>query len=367
MLTIDLAAIQSNWLKLQAIGSGAAVAGVIKANAYGLGADVVGNALYQVGCREFFLASVDEAIAARRYLPADTVIYVLGGIGINNERLLIDSKITPVLSSGSAVAAWANVNASLGGTAHSAIKINSGMTRFGLDLEEFADLCRDLDLLRAVNPVLVMSHLACADESDNPVNRYQLDKFSACIRLIKPLLPGLRFSLANSSGIFLGDAWHFDLLRPGAALYGINPTPDKSNPMRSVVRLALPITQVRRLNAPAAIGYGGTKVLPEGARIAVVAGGYADGVNRTLGAQPEGYLNEQLIKAVGRISMDSTMFDISNIDLSDDQLIGASIEVINSTITLDYLTHKNKSLGYEVLTSLGSRYKRHYLAGQTNE
>lgn len=367
MLTIDLAAIQSNWLKLCAVGVNATVAGVIKANAYGLGAAQVGNALYGVGCREFFFASINEALAARTFLPTDTIIYVLGGIGAGNEKLLIESKLTPVLCSTAAIRGWVKANIDLGARASSAIKINTGMTRFGLDLKEFEAFCNNVDLVRVTNPSLVMSHLACADERHHPLNIQQRERFLSCTRLISPLVSGLRFSLANSAGIFLGREWHFDLLRPGAALYGINPSPDTPNPMLPVVRLTLPIVQVRRLDAPSAIGYGSSVALPAGARIAVVAGGYADGLHRTLGLQPEGILNGELIRAVGRISMDSTMFDITGIDLPDDQLIGCEIEVINSSLSLDYLSKKNNSLGYEVLTSLGGRYQRRYLTGANDD
>ena len=367
MLTIDLAAIQSNWLKLQTIGAGASVAGVIKANAYGLGADAVGNALYAVGCREFFFASLDEALTARAFLPEAAIIYLLGGIHAGDEPLLIESKIRPVLCSFSAIERWAKANSALSFVAPSAIKINTGMTRFGLDVGEFESLVGDVNLLRAINPVLFMSHLACADERDHPLNLLQKSIFSNCVKLIRPLVPNLRFSLANSSGIFLGDEWHFDLLRPGAALYGINPIPDNSNPMLSVVRLSLSIMQVRTLDASSAIGYGSGVILPAGARIAVVAGGYADGLHRTLGLQPEGYLNGQMVKAVGRMSMDSTVFEISSISLPSDQLLGQEIDVINSSLSLEYLHKKNAALGYEILTSLGARYKRKYLAGTHND
>jgi alanine racemase len=363
VLTIDLAAIQSNWLKLQSIGTGAKVAGVIKANAYGLGADQVGNALYTVGCREFFFASIDEALAARGFLPPDTIIYVLGGIRAGDESLLIESNLIPVLCSLSAVNRWAKANTNFGSNASSAIKINTGMTRFGLDVREFELLCSDKTLLLATHPVLLMSHLACADERDHPLNLHQLNLFSNCAQLMLPLLPNLRFSLANSSGIFLGDKWHFDLLRPGAALYGINPVPNTPNPMLPVVHLSLPIVQVRKLEAEAAIGYCSSVTLPEGAFVAVVAGGYADGLHRTVGLQAEGYLNGQLVKTVGRMSMDSTMFDISALGVLGDQLLGQSIEVINSSLSLEYLSKKNNSLGYEILTSLGARYQREYLAG----
>lgn len=367
MLTIDLAAIQSNWFKLQTVGAGAGVAGVIKANAYGLGANKVGNALYAVGCREFFFASIDEALAARAFLSSDAIIYVLGGVRAGDERLLIESNLTPVLCSLSAINSWAEANAVLGCNASAAIKINTGMTRFGLDLREFESLCGNQNLLHAVNPVLLMSHLACADERGHPLNSQQQHSFANCTKLIGSLLPNLRFSLANSSGIFLGAPWHFDLLRPGAALYGVNPVQNDSNPMLPVLRLSLPIMQVRKLDATAAIGYGSSATLPDGARIAVVAGGYADGLHRTLGLQPEGYLNGKLVRSVGRMSMDSTMFDISSLDLPSEQLLGLEIDVINPLLSLEYLSKKNASLGYEILTSLGAgRYPREYLAGSHN-
>ena len=367
MLTIDLAAIQSNWLKLHSISAGAAVAGVIKANAYGLGADLVGNALYAVGCREFFFASIDEAVAARGFLPAAAIIYVLGGVRPGYEPVLIESRLIPVLTTSSAVNRWAKINSTLGSRSPSVIKVNTGMTRFGLDLREFEELCCDINLLHTLNPSLVMSHLACADEPMHSLNAHQLDRFSGCARLIKSLIPDIRLSLANSSGIFLGEEWHFDLLRPGAALYGIDPVPDALNPMSPVVHLSLPIVQVRTLDASAAIGYGSGVSLPEGARIAVVAGGYADGLHRTVGHQPEGYLNGVLVGAVGRMSMDSTIFDISALDLPVDHLLEQEIEVINSSLSLAYLSKKNASLGYEILTSLGARYQRKYLAGSNSD
>lgn len=365
MLTIDLAAIQANWLTLQSIGAGAAVAGVIKANAYGLGADRVGNALYEVGCREFFFASIVEARTAKKYLPQSALIYMLGGIKKGHEPALIEAGIIPVLYSLSSIDSWAEVNSSLGSNEPCAIKVNTGMTRFGLDLDQFEMLCNNVLLLRSINPVLFMSHLACADEQDHPLNILQRDRFAHCANLIKSLVPDIRLSLANSSGIFLGDDWHFDLLRPGAALYGVNPVPGLPNPMRPVVFLSLPITQVRTLDAPAAIGYSSRAVLLQGARIAVVRGGYADGLHRTLGLQPEGILCGQNVKAVGRISMDATIFDISSVDLPDDLLLDEKIEVINERLTLEYLANKNKTLGYEILTALGPRYEREYLVGNS--
>ncbi len=362
MLTIDLNAIQHNWLKLSSLTQ-SNVAGVIKANAYGLGAAEVGRALHAVGCREFFLASVDEAIAARSYLPGDAVVYVLGGLRNVDVSELYARNIIPVICSAYDVERWLKFKTACGINAAAALKINTGMTRFGLDEHDFYLLCGDESRLKAINPLILMSHLACADDSAHLQNHLQLDRFLKSFQCIKKLLPQIKASLANSSGFFLGKQWHFDLVRPGAALYGINPTPLEKNPMLPVVRLSLPILQIRRLDATELIGYGATVSLSAGAKVAVVAGGYADGVNRTLGAQPEGMLLGQRVKSIGRISMDSMIFDVSHIAASDEDLMCSSIDVVGEQFPLDKLIKDNQSLGYEVLTSIGSRYKRTYLSG----
>jgi alanine racemase len=362
VLTIDLNAIQKNWLKLDALTS-AAIAGVIKANAYGLGAEEVGKALYAAGCREFFLATFDEAVAARSYLPAGVLIYVLGGLRNIDLTQLHERNLIPVLYSNYDIDKWLIFKKATAANLVAALKINTGMTRFGLDERDFFSLCDKPDRLQAINPALLISHLSCADETDHSQNRNQLQRFAKALEKIRIILPSIRASLANSSGIFLGKEWHFDLVRPGAALYGINPTRLEHNPMCPVLKLALPVVQVRTLDIIESIGYGATANLSAGARIAVVAGGYADGVHRSLGFQPEGLLLGYRVKAVGRISMDSMIFDITNVPVSEDDLMRASVEVIGDLFSLDTLMAKTHSLGYEVLTSLGSRYPRSYLPG----
>lgn len=360
MLTINLAAIQDNWKSLCSMTS-ARVAGVIKANAYGLGASEVGMALYDVGCREFFVANLDEGQAARNYLPSDVVIFVLGGIRSGDEQSFVDASLIPVLCSITELKRWAEFNSKLDAFASSAIKLNTGMTRLGVDLHELKTLCDSSELLKACNPVLLMSHLACAEDSEHPLNMFQLFNFRKGVEEVCKLFPNIRLSLANSSGIFLGTSWHFDLVRPGAALYGIAPQIDQPNPMKPVLGLSLPIIQVRTLNDSASLGYGAETVLPKESRIAIAVGGYADGINRTLGRNPEGMIYGNNVYSIGRISMDVTMFDVSHLPLSDEQLLNSPIEVINEKLSLDYLSRKNNALGYEVLTSLGKRYKRKYL------
>lgn len=362
MLTIDLAAIQQNWLKLCSLSS-SSVAAVIKANAYGLGAREISCALFAVGCREFFVASLTEACEARTYLPRSAIIYVLGGTRSGDNAHYINENLIPVLCSVQDVEAWVVYSKTHKIAARVAIKIDTGMSRLGLSESEFSVLCEDTEALKYLNPCLFMSHLACADEPSHPLNNSQFVVFSRCAKKVREIFSSARLSLANSSGIFLGKPWHFDVLRPGAALYGINPTPSHPNPMLPVVSLSLPIIQVRTLEMPSFIGYGATVHLPPGARLAVVAGGYADGVHRAIGLKPEGLLYGQKVTAVGRISMDSIVFDISAIPLTTTELQGAFITVIGDHAPLDMLMAKDGALGYDVLTSLGRRYQRIYLPG----
>jgi len=364
VLTINLSAVQANWRMLRdRAADGVDTAAVIKANAYGLGVHKVGRALHAIGCREFFFANVAEALAFKSYDLNDVKIYVLGGIRAGDEHHFIDNQFIPVLFSYDSVLRWASVCEEVGNPFPCALKINTGMTRLGLGVDEFESLCGDPALLKKIHPVVVMSHLACADEPTHSLNSEQLMQFSRCVDLAKISIPNIRYSLANSSGIFLGSEWHFDVLRPGAALYGINPVPEMPNPLNPVIHLALPILQIRRLTSASTIGYGAGVELPANSRVAVVAGGYADGLHRTLGLQPEGILCGRRIKSVGRMSMDLTIFDISDIDLPDDELMLQSVDVINDELSLDYLMRKNSTLGYDILTSLGHRYKRVYVGG----
>lgn len=368
LLSIDLSAIQTNWRLLGArCGQYTNVGAVIKADGYGIGAQEVGVALYAQGCRDFFFANIEEALRCKISKFTDVRIFILGGVRPGAEKVFVDSHFIPVLFSSESVLRWAAVCEQFDGAFPSVIKIDTGMTRLGLSLPEFESLCSNRTLLKKINPIMLMSHLACADEPLHPLNYNQLAMFQRGVDLIKPHIPELRFSLANSSGIFLGADWHFNIVRPGAALYGINPVPGKPNPLQSVIHLALPILQIRRLEFAASVGYGAGIEMPAGSRLAVVAGGYADGLNRSVGLQPEGILCGQRVNSVGRMSMDLTIFDITRVNLSDDELLNHSIEVINDQLTLDYLMQKNNVLGYDLLTSLGGRYRRVYKGGKDCE
>ena len=357
ILTIDLTAIQSNWLYVSArLRKGADCAAAVKANAYGVGAVEVAKALYAVGCRYFYVVTLHEAVELRNALPSDAVLYVLGGVPDGMNDVFADLSLIPVLYSRSAVDQWLSFCALRKQAFPCALKLNTGMTRLGLDASELDQLLDKSTNIAHLNPVLAMSHLACADEPTHPLNNEQLERFNTALIKIKNLYPNIKTSLANSSGAFLGDDYHFDMVRIGAALYGINPQAGEPNPLAPVIHLKLPVLQIRTTEQAESVGYGATGSVASGARLAVVAGGYADGVHRSLGLAPKGQIDGVLVNTIGRISMDSFICDITDIEGEP-----AYIDVINDELSLDYLMSVNKTLGYEVLTSLGRRYQRRYV------
>jgi alanine racemase len=364
ILTIDLTAIQSNWLYVSArLREGAECAAAVKANAYGVGAVEVTKALYDIGCRYFYVVTLHEAVELRNALPRDAVLYVLGGVPDEMDDVFFDLNLIPVLYSRLAVDQWLYFCALRKQAFPCVLKLNTGMTRLGLDASVLDQLLSAPANIAYLNPVLVMSHLACADEPAHPLNNEQLERFSSAVTKIKTLFPKIKTSLANSAGTFLGDAYHFDMVRIGAALYGINPQMGTPNPLTSVIHLRLPVLQIRTTERAESVGYGAIASVAAGARLAVVAGGYSDGVHRSLGLAPKGQIDGVELNVVGRISMDSCVFDITGIEGEP-----SYIDVINNELSLDYLMSANKTLGYEVLTSLGDRYQRRYIVtGADNE
>lgn len=357
-LTINLGAIQSNWRYVRSIlAEGSECAAVIKADAYGVGAREVASSLYDSGCRNFYLATVEEASKLRKVIAADATIYVLGGVREGAEPQFLEDDLVPVLYSLNAIVHWNQFCATINRSLPCCIKLDTGMTRLGLSDSEFETFLSSVDLYPFLNPTLFISHLACADESQHPLNRSQLERFSRAFHEIRAVYPNVRASLANSSGTFLSKEFHFDMVRIGAALYGINPQPENPNPLSGVLNLQLPILQIRTLVSDATVGYGAVSRVESEARLAVVAGGYADGLNRILGDSPTGMIGGISVKSVGRMSMDLTIFDISALDAEAPEFV----DVINETLNLDYLIRVNSFLGYEVLTSLGKRFAREYI------
>ncbi|WP_020211054.1 alanine racemase [Gilvimarinus chinensis] len=369
VLTVNLDAVVRNWHLLCAQAPNSIVAAVIKADAYGLGARRVGQVLHRAGCRDFFFATVDEALAVADVLPGDARRYILGGFAVGEERKLLEAGLTPVLSTLAEVQRWQQLLAVTGAEAQCALKFDSGMTRMGLAAKDLLSLGADESKCRRLGVRLVMSHLACADEALHPQNREQLSSFNSVRDQLRAHCPDVAFSLANSSGIFLGDDYHADLVRPGAALYGVNPDTRGANPMQPVVGLSLPVRQLRQLKRPSRIGYGAELELPAGTVLAVAAGGYADGLHRILGASGVGEMAGVEVAVAGRVSMDSTIFDVTAVPniqaIARGELKAPSIEVLNAQLDVSRVAARNRALGYEVLTSVrAARYRREYRGGE---
>lgn len=368
VLGIDLAAIVANWRLLRARAGGAECAAVVKADAYGLGAAQVGPALAAAGCRVFFVATLDEGIALRAGFAqaarsgegvAEEVppaaIFVLNGAAPGYETELLQHGLMPVLNSLGALEAWGMLSDMLGVRLPAALHVDTGMSRLGLPPAELATLAAEPERLDGVTLTLVLSHPACADDPSHELNRRQRDALVAA----RSHLPTAPASFANSSAIFLGDDYVFDMVRPGAALYGVAPVPGTPNPMNPVVRLDARILQVREIDSGMTVGYGASHRTDRRSRIATVGVGYADGLPRSLGNRGSGYIGDHRVPLVGRVSMDLITFDVTDV-AEDLARPGATIELLGARQSVDDVAAAAGTIGYEILTSLGTRYARRY-------
>lgn len=349
-LTIDLDAIVRNYRRIVALAPGSAVAAVVKADAYGLGAGPVTRALAAAGCEQFFVAHLSEVAAVRDAAPAGTPIYVLNGLAAGAEGDCAAVGAIPVLNSLVQLAAWR----AQGPRLPAVLQVDTGMQRLGLSPAEVERLVAVPDLLGDIDLRYVMSHLACADEPELPANAWQRDRFAAiCARL-----PSSPRSLANSGGAFLRTDYHFDLLRPGIALYGGAPRLDVR--MEPVVTLTAAIIQTRLVPAGAGIGYGLTAPAATDRIIATIGVGYADGWPRRLGGRGSAFVGDIRVPIVGRVSMDSMLIDVSDVP-DQARLEGAPVELLGPHQTIDDVARDAETISYEILTQLGSRYARTYI------
>ena len=354
MLEVDLTGVAANWRLLAALVAPAECAAVVKADAYGLGAPQVSAALAAAGCRLFFVATLDEALAVRDRLPASCEIAVLNGPLPGSTGEFVLHRLIPVLNEPGQIADWAELARRHGGLA-AMLHVDTGMARLGLTAPEFARLVEQRPQESAIRWHGLMSHLACADQSLHPLNDLQHTRFAAMCRHFD----GLPASLAASSGIFLGRRFHFDFVRPGAALYGINPQPDTPNPLRQVVRLKGRILQVREVERGESVGYGAAHVMERPGRLATVAVGYADGWLRSLSHRGSGRLGGKRLPLLGRVSMDLVVFDVTAADPSLARP-GGFIELLDDDYGVDAAAADAGTIGYEILTALGRRYHRAY-------
>jgi alanine racemase len=353
-LTVDLDALVANWRALSDRARGAATSAVVKGDAYGIGLEPAARALAEAGCQTFFVALPEEGLRLRDAVR-DATIYVLAGLVKGAAAAYEAAGLRPVLGSWPEIEEWAT---SRRGTAGGAgLHVDTGMNRLGLTLAEARKLAEHRTLRDAVSPGLVMSHLACADTPAHPLNRRQLATF----RAVRALFPEVPASLANSAGILLGPEYHFDLTRPGIALYG--GAPAEGAALRTVVRLEARILQIRDEKAGETVGYSAAETLRRPSRVAIVGVGYADGYHRAAGSDDQhpgarAYLHGAAVPLVGRVSMDLTAIDVTDLP---DAARGDWVELFGPHVPLDEVARRAGTIGYELLTGLGRRYARRYL------
>lgn len=355
ILTIDLGAVVANWQQLRDRVAPGECAGVVKADAYGLGVAQVVPALVAAGCKTFAVAQFEEALAVRA-LAKEARILCLGGLPSGTETEMAEHRILPVLNHLGEVAAWRSFAGRQGRAMPAVIQIDTGMNRAGLGPDELDALVGMPEWLNGIDVRYWMTHLACADDIRSDMSRRQLADFTAALKR----LPRAPASFANSAGIFHGPDFHFDLCRPGCALYGVNPTPHLANPMQGTIRLDARVLQVRNVDSPMTVGYGASHRVERKGKVATIAVGYADGYLRSLSGRGHVYVNGVPAPVVGRVSMDLVTVDVTDLPEGAVQA-GGLVELIGPNRPVDTVAAEAGTIGYEILTSLGPRYHRVYL------
>ena len=356
ILTIDLGAIAANYRALSTLVVPSECAAVVKGDAYGCGLDQVTTTLDRSGCKTFFVAHLSEARRVRALAP-EAAIYVLNGFSNGAGPAFVETYARPVINSTVELAEWDHFVSTTGWRGGAALHVDTGMNRLGLTTEEAAAVAARIQTENH-GIALIMSHFACADRPENPLNDRQIRQF----REIRSMFRGITSSLANSSGLFIDPSAYCDMVRPGVALYGVNPTPGKRNAMRPVIELKARILQVRTVPRGETVGYGGAWTAKRASRIAVVAAGYADGIFRAAAATDgnpgrEVIVADRRCRMVGRISMDLLAIDVTDVPEGTVRR-GDLVTLIGGELSLDAVGVAAGTIGYEVLTSLGRRYHR---------
>ncbi len=360
-LTIDLAALADNWRALASLAAPGRCAAGVKANAYGIGLDRAAPALWAAGARTFFVAHLGEGFAARRLLPAEAEIYVLNGLDAGADPAdYVEHRLKPVIGSAEELERWSAFATRKGRLAPCALHLDTGMRRLGFDSPKALSVAVERDG-KASGADLLMSHFVSSEIPSDPLNALQIERFKAA----RAALPHLAASLANSSGIFLPARPIYEIARPGYALYGGNPTPGRLNPMRPVVTLTVAVQQTRWIEPGETCGYNAQWTAKRRTRLATLLAGYADGLPRGAGATDtrpgaEVAIAGKRCPLVGRVSMDLIIADVT--ELPEDAVQpGARAELFGAAVELDDFASLSGTIGYQVLTSLGARYRRSYL------
>lgn len=350
-LHINLKAIVANYLALREAFTGEECAAVVKSNAYGTGVERVAPALFEAGCKVFYVATLDEAIDLRKTLPLARIC-VFHGVQRGEVGEFLANQLTPVLNSQVQMERWAD---SAGGAA-AKLHFDTAMARLGLTEREFKTIREEKPaLLEACNITMLLTHLSNASDPNDPINEEQRARFAA----MSMHLPDIKRSMCNSGGIGLGPEWHCDLARPGCGLYGIAPAPDFPIALGQVAKWEAPILQIRTLDRDQTVSYGGDSERPKGARLATVASGYADGIQRDLSNNLYGLCAGVKVPLVGRVTMDMLIFDVS--EVPEQKLAEAeSILLMWDGQDVNALADRAGTIGYEILSRIGRRVIRDY-------
>lgn len=357
-ITVDLGAIARNWKALDTISGRALTGAVVKADAYSLGIKAVSRTLYSAGARFFFVATPDEGMALREALPL-AHIFVLNGLVPRTARDYAAYNLMPVLASMGQLTEWLDFCLNRGAAAPAALHFDTGFNRLGFRVKEAELVKREIEQPR-FEPQMIMSHFACADQPSHEMTRKQNGLFQGVLNLF----PNIPASLANSAATMTSKDYHYDMVRPGIAVYGGRAVNGRPNPMANVIRMEAPILQIKEARVGETVGYGAQYRLRRDTRIAVISIGYADGFFRSLsgiGGQVGGKvaLNGALAPVIGRVSMDMTAIDIT--DVPGFIQPGDQVEVLGDSVTIDDQADAARTIGYEILTTLNGRFQRQYV------
>ena len=364
-LTIDLDAVAGNWRSVAEASGSARTAAVVKTDAYGLGIEDCGEALHEAGARDFFVMSAEEGVSLRAVAP-EARIFVLAGVWPGTEALFFAHDLVPVIASWEQLTFWMSVLADHG-PYPCALQVDTGFNRLGFSLAEALELADETAMPQAFCPVLVMSHLMCADTPDAPENAMQLSAF----REVAAAFEGVEASLVASAGLSLGADYRFDLTRPGIALYGCTGGASAPAPLSPVFKAEARVLQIREAKAGSVVSYGASQRLTRDSRIAVVSVGYADGYPRGLsgagvvqrhdGNEPGmAWFDGHLVPVVGRVTMDITMFDVTDLPARS-MRSGDYLELFGPNLPIGRVAAAAGTIEYDLLTGLGLRYQRRYL------
>nr|MBI1228771.1 alanine racemase [Cytophagales bacterium] len=356
-LQIDLGAVRENYRIVKSrVARDCEVAASVKANGYGLGAIEIVKALQKEGCKSFFVASPEQGVRLREF-SKNANIFIFNGFYEQSQDLYIDNNLIAVLGDMDNLESYARIAEKVAKRLSVALDFNTGMNRLGFGCAKAEEVIERIKKTDMLDIVLVMSHLASADDKSDPLNQKQYDQF----KKIAALFPNTKKAFANSFGVFSNSDYHFDMVKPGMALYGLNPTPGKPNPMKVVVSLNVPVLRIRKVKAGEQVGYNATYTFERDSCLATVAAGYGQGLFRILSNKGELYWKSRACPIRGRVSMDLTTVDITDVPENERPQVGDFLEILGEHQSADDLAADAGTIGYEMITALGSKFDRHYI------